>query len=132
MGLGECVCNDGGGGERCDSQVHPVESDNCKHYKQICMPLDKPCCKGLSCKPDPLHYVSRCEAKDIYKVSGEKAKEDWGGYSSNEIVKSSRVKQKRQNIGVGHIDGLRSNEREELSFIDGSIEGLDMDRVHQK
>ena len=69
---------------------------------------------------------------DIYKASGEKPKEDWGGYSSNEIVKSSRVKQKRQNIGVGHIDGLRSNEKEELSFIDGSIEGFGMDRVQQE
>ena len=69
---------------------------------------------------------------DIYKASGEKAKGDWGGYSSNEIVKSSRVKQKRQNIGVGHIDGLRSNEKKELSFIDGSIEGFDMDRVQQE
>ena len=27
---------------------------------------------------------------------------------------------------------MRGNEREELSFIDGSIEGFDMDRVQQK
>ena len=27
------------------------------------MPMEKPCCKGLSCEADPLQYVYRCEEK---------------------------------------------------------------------
>lgn len=226
--MGECLCNEGWKGERCDSQVHPglqctmengdsfsnspydaciqvgcvngcfgektriagcIGPDKTKKLGELCSIKHKNCVGELVCKKmedgcdngvgmcqpnkhmppacvcselcmppamcgsngksycdvchlrcaqskDPsltLKHVGVCMYNpDIYKASGEKAKEDWDGYSSNEIVKSSRVKQKRQNIGVGHIDGLRSNEKEELSFIDGSIEGFDMDRVQQE